>query len=39
LLKGKQSPALLELARQARSLVPRSPAVRLHIDVDPYSML
>ena len=39
LLKGTQSPALLELARQARSLVPRSPAVRLHIDVDPYSML
>ncbi|MGH7809993.1 MAG: replication restart helicase PriA, partial [Candidatus Binatia bacterium] len=39
LLKGKQSPALLELARQARSLVPRSPVVRLHIDVDPYSML
>jgi primosomal protein N' (replication factor Y) len=39
LLKGKHSPALLELARQARPLVPRSPAVRLHIDVDPYSML
>ncbi len=39
LLKGKQSPALLELARQARALVPRARAVRLHIDVDPYSML
>lgn len=39
LLKGKQSPTLLELAREARSLVPRSRAVRLHIDVDPYSML
>jgi len=39
LLKGKQSAALLELARQARTLVPRSRAVRLHIDVDPYSML
>ncbi|MGH7888867.1 MAG: hypothetical protein ACREPG_13475, partial [Candidatus Binatia bacterium] len=39
LLKGKHSPALLELARQARALVPRSRAVRLHVDVDPYSML
>jgi primosomal protein N' (replication factor Y) len=39
LLKGKQSSALLELARQARALVPRSRAMRLHIDVDPYSML
>jgi len=39
LLKGKQSAALLELARQARALVPRARAVRLHIDVDPYSML
>jgi len=39
LLKGKQSSALLDLARQARALVPRSRAVRLHIDVDPYSML
>jgi len=39
LLKGKHSPALLELARQARALVPRARAVRLHIDVDPYSML
>jgi primosomal protein N' (replication factor Y) (superfamily II helicase) len=39
LLKGKQTSALLDLARQARSLMPRSRAVRLHIDVDPYSML
>ena len=39
LVKGKQSSTLLELARQARSLMPRSRAVRLHIDVDPYSML
>ena len=39
LLKGKQSSALLELARQARALAPRSRAVRLHVDVDPYSML
>jgi primosomal protein N' (replication factor Y) len=39
LLKGKQSAALLELARQAQALVPRTRALRLHVDVDPYSML
>jgi primosomal protein N' (replication factor Y) len=39
LLKGKQSPPLRELARQARALLSRTRAVRLHIDVDPYSML
>jgi primosomal protein N' (replication factor Y) len=39
LLKGKQSSNLLEFSRQARRLVPWSRSVRLHIDVDPYSML
>ena len=39
LLKSKQSTVLLELAGHARTLVPRSRACRLHIDVDPYSML
>jgi primosomal protein N' (replication factor Y) (superfamily II helicase) len=39
LLKGKQSAPLLELAKQAREFFPRSRAVRLHIDVDPYNML
>jgi primosomal protein N' (replication factor Y) len=39
LLKGKQSSALLELASHARRLLPRSRVCRLHIDVDPYSML
>jgi primosomal protein N' (replication factor Y) (superfamily II helicase) len=39
LLRGKQSSALLEFARQARQLLPPGRAVRLHIDVDPYSML
>jgi primosomal protein N' (replication factor Y) len=39
LLKGKQSAALLELAGRARALWPRSRAGRLHVDVDPYSML
>jgi primosomal protein N' (replication factor Y) len=39
LLKGKQSNALLELAGHARSVWPRSHHYRLHIDVDPYSML
>jgi primosomal protein N' (replication factor Y) len=39
LVKGKQSTTLLEFARQARCVVPRSQTVRLHIDVDPYSML
>ena len=39
LLKGKQSAALLDFARQGRQLVAKSRSVRLHIDVDPYSML
>ena len=39
LLKGKQSSSLLELAKQAREVLPRSRSVRLHIDVDPYNML
>jgi len=39
LLKGKQRAALLEFARHARTLMPRSANLRLHIDVDPYSML
>jgi len=39
LLKGKQIPSLLEFANQARALLPRSRSIRLHVDVDPYSML
>jgi primosomal protein N' (replication factor Y) (superfamily II helicase) len=39
LLKGKQSPALLALAAGAQARVPRTSRSRLHIDVDPYSML
>ncbi|HEY2986862.1 MAG TPA: primosomal protein N' [Candidatus Binatia bacterium] len=39
LLKGKKGPALLRLAGQTRTVVPRSMHVRLHIDVDPYNML
>jgi len=39
LLKGKQSSTLLEFARHARALMPAVRGVRLHIDVDPYSML
>lgn len=39
LLKGKQISALLEFANIARELLPRSGKARLHIDVDPYSML
>jgi primosomal protein N' (replication factor Y) (superfamily II helicase) len=39
LLKGKQSSALLDLAKRARETLPRSRSVRLHIDVDPYNML
>jgi primosomal protein N' (replication factor Y) (superfamily II helicase) len=39
LLKSRHSAALLELATSARRLAPRSPAWRLYIDVDPYSML
>ena len=39
LLRSKESAVLLEFARQARELFPKTPNVRLHIDVDPYSML
>jgi primosomal protein N' (replication factor Y) len=39
LLKGTRSAGLLKLAAQARTLLPRSAAWRLHIDVDPHSML
>jgi primosomal protein N' (replication factor Y) len=39
LLKGNQSTALLQFAGLARALLPRSASGRLHIDVDPYSML
>jgi primosomal protein N' (replication factor Y) len=39
LLKGKQSGTLLEVAGHARTIWPRSRHCRLHIDVDPYSML
>jgi primosomal protein N' (replication factor Y) len=39
LLRSKQSSRVLKLARAAREILPNSRAVRLHIDVDPYSML
>ncbi len=39
LLKGKPVSALRELADAARAFLPQSRRVRLHIDVDPYSML
>ena len=39
LLRSKQSALLLSFARQAREALRRAPNVRLHIDVDPYSML
>jgi primosomal protein N' (replication factor Y) len=39
LIKAKQVSVLQELARAGRNLLPRSPAIRLHIDVDPYNML
>ena len=39
LLKGKQISPLLEFVRHAREMLPRSRSIRLHIDVDPYSML
>ncbi len=39
LLKGKQISSLLEFANQARALLPRSRSIRLHVDVDPYTML
>ncbi len=39
LLKGKHVSALRELANIARAFSPSSRHIRLHIDVDPYSML
>lgn len=39
LLKSKQIPILLEFASIAREALPRSRVIRLHIAVDPYSML
>ena len=39
LLRSRQSAQLLSLARRARELLPRARSVRLHIDVDPHSML
>jgi primosomal protein N' (replication factor Y) len=39
LLKGIQSNPLLKLAAECRKLLPRSSEWRLHIDVDPHSML
>jgi len=39
LLKGEKSASLLERASRARATLPRSRSVRLHVDVDPYSML
>jgi len=39
LLKGKHVSALRELADAARAFLPPSRRIRLHIDVDPYSML
>ncbi|MGE5853823.1 MAG: primosomal protein N' [Deltaproteobacteria bacterium] len=39
LLRSKQSSRVLKLARAAREILPNSHAVRLHIDVDPSSML
>ena len=39
LLKGKQASSLLEFANEARDAWGKSRTIRLHIDVDPYSML
>jgi primosomal protein N' (replication factor Y) (superfamily II helicase) len=39
LLRSKQNTPLLQFARQARELLPPSRKVRLHVDVDPYTML
>lgn len=39
LLRSKHSSRLLKLARAAREALPNSRSARLHIDVDPYSML
>ena len=39
LLKGKQSSTLIDFAKRARQFTPQGRNTRLHIDVDPYSML
>ncbi len=39
LMKGKKNSRLLELAKEVRTMLPRSRSVRVHVDVDPYSML
>jgi primosomal protein N' (replication factor Y) len=39
LLKSRQISTLRVLAADARAFVPKGPRIRLHIDVDPYSML
>jgi primosomal protein N' (replication factor Y) len=39
LLKGEKSPRLAEMAREAAVKVAQTRSLRLHIDVDPYSML
>ncbi|HET8563215.1 MAG TPA: primosomal protein N', partial [Candidatus Binatia bacterium] len=39
LLKGKNIALLLELANQAREIIPQLHRTRLHIDVDPVNML
>ncbi len=39
LARSKQSAILLDFARRARELMPAGRGVRLHVDVDPYSML
>ena len=39
LLKGKKTQSLLRLAGQAKTALPGSRHVRLHIDVDPHNML
>jgi primosomal protein N' (replication factor Y) len=39
LLKAKKNPPLLDLAEEAREIIPRSRSIRLHIDVDPHNML
>jgi primosomal protein N' (replication factor Y) len=39
LMKGKKNSRLLELAKEVRTMLPRSRSVRVHVDVDPYNML
>ena len=39
LLKGASRQALLAMARRAVALMPKGRATRIHVDVDPYSML